>query len=252
MKNIRILAIPLFTILLTACVETAPETVPQETADGSKIIPIETQVTKDSIAVTEKYSPDETATVFTPESVHTTTQFSPETEYTTPETMYAISETLCENTETNVPDTTEQYQETAQTIPVQETTAQVSTTDFAETTTAAVTETIPAVIPELSDYEKAWMVYEDMLENGYGTCVNYACQTYEKCLAIGLPCYLVWTDAGINGHVANTVCVDGIWYILDTQGEKFLSYDPGFTEVIDMEQNRIGGSEMLSDVSYSY
>ncbi|MDE5769502.1 MAG: hypothetical protein K2H82_08970, partial [Oscillospiraceae bacterium] len=100
--------------------------------------------------------------------------------------------------------------------------------------TEAMTETVPEIVElteipetepiskEITDFEKAQSVYEDMLQNGYGTCVNYACRTYEKCLEIGLPCYIVWTDAGIYGHVANTVCVNEIWFILDTQAECFL------------------------------
>ena len=121
-------------------------------------------------------------------------------------------------------------------------------------TTEPVTEsrTDPAIEPttERSDYDKAFAVYEYMLENGHGTCVNYACQTYEKCQEIGLPCYIVWTDAQLGGHVANAVQVDGIWFILDTQGGYFLTYNYGFTEVIDMDMNHIGDASMLSDKRY--
>ena len=105
--------------------------------------------------------------------------------------------------------------------------------------------------PEQTDYEKALMVYDYIRENGYGTCVQYSSQAYEKCQEIGLPCQFVWTDAGIYGHVANTVCVDGIWFIMDTQAGCFLDYNYGFTEVVDKDMNHIGDADMLSNYSYS-
>ena len=138
---------------------------------------------------------------------------------------------------------------------IAETETETAETEPAETeqptepeTTEPITE--PITEPERSDFDKALEVYEYMLQNGHGTCVNYACQTYEKCLEIGLPCYIVWTDAQLGGHVANTVSIDGIWFILDTQGGFFLTYNYGFTEVIDMEMNHIGDASMLSDKRY--
>lgn len=120
-------------------------------------------------------------------------------------------------------------------------------------TTAVQTETevteIPN-IPQKTDYEKALEIYNFMRENGSGTCVNYACQTYEMCQNIGLPCYIVWTNAGMYGHVANTVKIGGIWYILDTQGGYFLDYNYGFTEVVDIDGNHIADGDMLSNYSY--
>ena len=105
--------------------------------------------------------------------------------------------------------------------------------------------------PEQTDYEKALAVYECIRENGYGTCVQYSSQTYDLCQELGLPCWYVWTDAGIYGHVANTVCVDGIWFIMDTQAGCFLDYNYGFTEVVDKDMNHIGDADMLSNYSYS-
>ena len=105
-------------------------------------------------------------------------------------------------------------------------------------------------LPEETDYDRAKSVYEYMQENGSGTCVNYACQTYEKCSEVGLDCALVWTDAGICGHVANIVNVDGVWYVLDTQGGCFLDYNYCFTEVIDSDGNHIADSSIISDMSY--
>lgn len=121
-------------------------------------------------------------------------------------------------------------------------------------TTAFVTE--PPAEPKTvlsddgTDYGKAKAVYEYMRENGSGTCVNYSCQTYELCHDIGLQCYIVWTSAGLYGHVANTVNVDGIWYVLDTQGGRFLDYNYGFTEVVDTDGNHIADGSFISSQSY--
>ena len=124
----------------------------------------------------------------------------------------------------------------------------IESTEIPETEPISEIET--ESIQEITDFEKAQSVYEDMLQNSYGTCVNYACRTYEKCLEIGLPCYIVWTDAGIYGHVANTVCVNEIWFILDTQAECFLEFNYGFTEVVDEDGEHIADGEMLSHYSY--
>lgn len=101
-----------------------------------------------------------------------------------------------------------------------------------------------------SDYSKAEAVYNWMIENGSGTCVNYSYKTYLICQGIGLDCYACWTDSGIYGHVANIVKVDGIWYVLDTQAGAFLDYNYGFTEVVDIDENHIADGSMISDYSY--
>lgn len=113
-------------------------------------------------------------------------------------------------------------------------------------------ETKPEIVLENdgTDYGKASAVYEYMRENGSGTCVNYACQTYEMCQNIGLPCYIVWTNTGMYGHVANTVCVNGTWFILDTQGGYFLEYNYSFTEVVDINENHIADGSLISSYSY--
>ncbi|MDE5768686.1 MAG: hypothetical protein K2H82_04795, partial [Oscillospiraceae bacterium] len=135
-----------------------------------------------------------------------------------PEIIEIPEEAVLEPTET------EQFEMTSRTTESMTETEEVPET--MESTEIPETEPISEIetesIQEITDFEKAQSVYEDMCQNGYGTCVNYACQTYEKCLEIGLPCYIVWTDAGIYGHVANTVCVNEIWFILDTQAECFL------------------------------
>ena len=103
----------------------------------------------------------------------------------------------------------------------------------------------------VTDYEKAVTVYEYMQQNGSGSCVNYACQTYEKCHDIGLGCYIVWTDAGLYGHAANIVNVDGEWYVMDVQGGYFLDYNYCFSEVVDIDGNHIADSDIISSYSYS-
>ena len=70
------------------------------------------------------------------------------------------------------------------------------------------------------------------------------------CQEVGLPCYIVWTNAGMYGHAANTVKIGDIWYILDAQGGYFLDYNYGFTEVVDIDGNHIADGDMLSNFSY--
>jgi len=146
-----------------------------------------------------------------------------------------------------VPETVEST-ETTQTEQIPETEL------ITETVTEPFTETVtePETVPEqkVTDFEKAQEAYAYMLENGHGTCVNYACQTYEKCLEIGLPCYIVWTDAGIYGHTANAVCVNGIWFVMDTQAGGFLESNYGFTEVVNMDCEHIADGDILSNYSY--
>ncbi len=141
--------------------------------------------------------------------------------------------------------------ESQTTVTVSEIAKEKESVDFV--TTAMQTETSVTEIPDIpqkTDYEKAWEIYSYMRENGSGTCVNYACQTYEMCQNVGLPCYIVWTNAGMYGHVANTVCVNGTWFILDTQGGYFLDYNYGFTEVVDINENHIADGSLISSYSY--
>ena len=167
-----------------------------------------------------------------------------------PEIIEISEEAVLEPTET------EQFEMTSRTTEsvIQTESMTETVPEIVELTEISETEPISEIetesIQEITDFEKAQSVYEDMLQNGYGTCVNYACRTYEKCLEIGLPCYIVWTDAGIYGHVANTVCVNEIWFILDTQAECFLEFNYGFTEVVDEDGEHIADGEMLSHYSY--
>lgn len=156
-------------------------------------------------------------------------------------------------TETTVTETTESAEtEPAEPEQTAETAVSEPTAD-PPTVTESITENAaePPTEPVQTDYEKALAVYEYIRENGCGTCVQYASQTYDLCQEVGLPCWYVWTDAGIYGHVANTVCVDGIWFIMDTQAGCFLTFNYGFTEVVDKEMQHIGDAQMLSDRSYA-
>ena len=231
MKKAILPAILLCTVMMTGCYDDGyadfkPTAVSH--AETAETAPVTEQPTEGiSNEATETSSE-----MMTSESMMTEEQTDP-TEAETPEpTTEPTEPETCVETET----------ETAETEPAE--TEQLTETDPTEPITECITE------PEQTDYDKALEVYEYMLQNGHGTCVNYACQTYEKCQEIGLPCYIVWTDAKLYGHTANTVQVDGIWFILDTQGQKFLTYNQGFTEVIDMEMNHIGDAEMLSQYRY--
>ncbi|MBR6968536.1 MAG: hypothetical protein IKH78_08385 [Ruminococcus sp.] len=132
------------------------------------------------------------------------------------------------------------------TIPV--TTAQHTAPPIA--VTEPITETKLFLPNDGTDYGKAKAVYEYMRQNGSGTCINHACRTYEICHDIGIGCYIVWTDAGMYGHTTNIVNVDGIWYVLDTEGGYFLDYNYCFTEVVDIDGNHIADSSIISDMSY--
>ncbi|WP_173386798.1 hypothetical protein [Ruminococcus flavefaciens] len=147
---------------------------------------------------------------------------------------------------TETPQTTTSAATAAVTIPV--TTAQQAAPPIA--VTEPITEPKLLLPNDGTDYGKAKAVYEYMRQNGNGTCVNHACMTYKLCCDNGLQCCLAWTDAGMYGHVANIVNVDGIWYVLDTEGGYFLDYNYCFTEVVDIDGNHIADSSIISDMSY--
>ena len=139
------------------------------------------------------------------------------------------------------------------------TTTKVTTTAPIQTTTTTTTTSAEDYYHEIgrnlshdgTDYGKARAVYDWMRANGHGTCVNYSYQTYLICEGIGLDCYCCWTDAGIYGHTANVVKVNGIWFVLDTQGQGFLlNNDCGFTEVIDKNENHVADASIISNQRY--
>ena len=147
---------------------------------------------------------------------------------------------------TEPPQTTTSAATAAETMPV--TTVQQTAPPIA--VTEPTTEQKLLLPNDETDYGKAKAVYEYMRQNGSGTCVNHACMAYKLCCDNGLQCCLVWTDAGMYGHVANIVNVDGIWYVLDTDGGYFLDYNYCFTEVGDIDGNHIADSSIISDMSY--
>lgn len=102
-----------------------------------------------------------------------------------------------------------------------------------------------------SEYSKAEAVYDWMINNGSGTCVNYSWQTYYLCKGIGLKCYLAWTPSKLYGHVANVVLIDGTWFVLDTQGEGFLvCNDCGLSEIIDIDETYVADADLISEYNY--
>ena len=247
MKRAMYLAIMLSSVILTGCYDDYVE------VDSTEIIQSETAVTKESVPLTEGISSEATMNssdmVPTMTEAWTAAETLPQEEaeiFTAEPTETDLTEDIAEISTDPTTTTTGITPSAESTAPAE--TEPITETEMTEPETEPTEETTAESVQ--SDYDKALAVYEYMLENGHGTCVNYACQTFEKCQEIGLPCYIVWTDAQLYGHVANTVQVDGIWFILDTQGQKFLTYNSGFTEVIDMETHHIGGAEMLSNYRY--
>lgn len=250
----EITAILILLTLLTSCGEqrkTAENTAAETsdiTAETSTIGEISSEVTT---TCSDMISPITTTAEIT--------EIPPKT--TESQTTVTVSENAEEKRSDDSEETAESAQTTAE-IPPKTTESQTTVTVSENTkekesvdsvTTAVQTETEATEIPDIpqkTDYKKAWEIYSYMRENGSGNCVNYACQTYEMCRDVGLPCYIVWTNAGMYGHTANTVRIGDIWYILDTQGGYFLDYNYGFMEVVDIDGNHIADGGMLSNYSY--
>ena len=252
----EITAILILLTLLTNCGEqrkTAETTAAETsgiTAETSTIGEISCEVTT---TCSDMISPI-TTTAEMPEISPKTTEF--QTTVTVSENAeekeFADSEEAAESAQTTaeIPETQPKTESQA-TVTVSENIKEKEPVD--SVTTAVQTETSVTEIPDIpqkTDYEKALEIYNFMRENGSGTCVNYACQTYEMCQNVGLPCYIVWTNAGMYGHVANTVEIGDIWYILDAQGGYFLDYNYGFTEVVDIDGNHVADGDILSNYSY--
>lgn len=200
----------------------------------------------------EKMISSAAITAITATTVQPTTAATHETTIQTTESV-STAEAAVSGAEVTSTDNTTKATEPPQTatsaavtIPV--TTVQQTAPPIA--VTEPITETKLLLPNDGTDYGKAKAVYEYMRQNGSGTCVNYACITYEICHDIGIGCHIVWTDAGMYGHTANIVNVDGIWYVLDTEGGYFLDYNYCFTEVVDIDGNHIADSSIISDMSY--
>lgn len=257
-KSIHIL---ILAALLTACVPTqntqesseilTAQTV-TETSEYEEYSKSESYVEVDTQPSTECEIPHTEATVTTveiqSETVCTTTavtdvqkeksQYDP-TEVQKEET----TENPTDNAESNTENASEESTENTQSEPPQ-------TTESTEVTDEYEEETEP---PEygMSDYEKALEVYNFMTANGSGTCVQYSYQTYEMCCQYGLECYFAWTENRLYGHVANVVRIDGVWYVLDTQADCFLTENMcGFTEIVDANESYIANADIISSVRY--
>ena len=102
-----------------------------------------------------------------------------------------------------------------------------------------------------TDYGKANAVYKWMRENGWGSCVYYSMETYFVCKGIGLECaYGFATDNGWYGHTYSVVKVDGIWYVMDTQGRIFLDNINYCTRMFDGNDKDI--PRFKEDIWYDY
>lgn len=252
----EITAILILLSLLTSCGEQ------RKTAENTASI--NSEIAAETSTVGE-ISSEVTTTCSDMISPTTATAEIPEIQPKTTESQMTV--TVSENAEEKRSDDSEETAEPAQTTaeipetqPKTESQTTVTVSENAEekrsddsVTTAVQMETSVAEIPDIpqkTDYEKAEKIYNFMRENGSGTCVNYACRTYEMCREVGLPCYIVWTDEKMYGHAANTVKIGDIWYILDTQGGYFLDYNYGFTEVVDIDGNHVADGDMLSNYSY--
>ncbi len=252
----EITAILILLTLLTSCGEQRKTA--ENPASGKSETTAENSIGEISCEVTTTCSDMISPTVTTAEIP----EISPKT--TESQTTATVSENADEKRSDDSEETAEPAQTTAKILEISSKTMESQTTvtvsENAEekepvdsVTTAVHTETKVTEIPDIpqkTDYEKALEIYNFMRENGSGTCINYACQTYEMCSEVGLPCYIVWTNAGMYGHVANTVEIGDIWYILDAQGGYFLDYNYGFTEVVDIEGNHIADGDILSNYSY--
>lgn len=93
-----------------------------------------------------------------------------------------------------------------------------------------------------SDYGKAEAVYNWIRENVSGNCQVFSAATMYACKGVGLECrYAFFSPDAWYGHMANLVCVEGTWYVLDTQGGRFLKSDKygEITRIFDENDNTI-------------
>ena len=234
----------------TTTTTTITEGIPEVTETCSEVISSVTTETETNTATEE--IPNDTESTTTTASVQE--EETPAVQSTTTKADNAESTVTTKVTVTTKATTSVKV--TTTTKPV--TTTKATTTAPIQTTTTTTTTSAEDYYHEIgrnlshdgTDYGKAKAVYDWMRANGHGTCVNYSYQTYLVCEGIGLECYCCWTDAGIYGHTANVVKVNGVWFVLDTQAGGFLDYNYGFTEVIDKYENHVADGSMISDYSY--
>ena len=102
-----------------------------------------------------------------------------------------------------------------------------------------------------SDYGKAEAVYNWIRGNVSGNCQVFSVATMYACKGVGLECrYAFFSPDAWYGHMANLVCVEGPWYVLDTQGGRFLKSDKygEITRIFDENDNTIDIS--ISESAY--
>ena len=93
-----------------------------------------------------------------------------------------------------------------------------------------------------SDYGKAEAVYNWIRGNVSGNCQVFSAATMYACKGVGLECrYAFFSQDAWYGHMANLVCVEGTWYVFDTQGGRFLKSDKygEITRIFDENDNTI-------------
>lgn len=91
-----------------------------------------------------------------------------------------------------------------------------------------------------TDYQKVQAIFDWEVDNGNGSCISYAIQTYYLCKGAGLECaYAFMTSNDWYGHVYNVVKVYGNWYVFDTQGECFLGSDYVYTKIFDENEKTL-------------
>lgn len=93
-----------------------------------------------------------------------------------------------------------------------------------------------------SDYGKAEAVYNWIRGNVSGNCQVFSAATMYACKCVGLECrYAFFSPDAWYGHMANLVCVEGTWYVFDTQGGRFLKSDKygEITRIFDENDNTI-------------
>ena len=237
----------------------ATEGIPEVTETCSEVIPTVTTVTE--TAITTEAIPNNAESTKITESIPNNTESTMTTAAVQEEEPPAVQSTTTKPivttkvTTTTKPATTTKVTTTTRAT----TTTKVTTTAPIQTTTTATTTSATDYYHEIgrslshdgTDYGKAKAVYDWMIVNGHGTCVNYSYQTYLVCEGIGLECYGCWTAKGIYGHTANVVKVNGIWLVLDTQGQGFLlNNDCGFTEIIDKNENHVADASIISSQRY--
>lgn len=102
-----------------------------------------------------------------------------------------------------------------------------------------------------SDYGKAEAVYNWIRGNVSGNCQVFSAATMYACKGVGLECrYAFFSPDAWYGHMANLVCVEGTWYVFDTQGGRFLKSDKygEITRIFDENDNTIDIS--ISESAY--